>query len=513
MVEVTRKDFLQLTLGAVVTASSAPISASATLPDAAVRRSSIARQLIRNVTLLSMDDKLGSIPRCDVLIQGSKIAAVQPDLTAGDAEIIDGAGMILMPGMIDGHRHLWQDIAKNYLFSNYMRDGHLRYALQFRPEELYLAEYIGGLTAIDSGVTSVVDFCHAIHDPEQGDAAARGIKASGVGGVFCYQLPVVPPGYGPGSRLSAADAWERIMGPADPSQVKGVAHIRDQYFGGSEDVLSFGIALTAAEFSRRTVEQARAEFAFIDQLQPQLVVQHVLGTNGDWHMGLDRSFRLIPDYYRAGLLRPGYMAVHGNGLSDDELKMLRDSGSSVCSTPLGEHFYSKPSIHARASALGLAAAIGADTTGWQTHDYFDHVRAARTGLCRDDRDVALARTFSAQDYLKFATIGGAKAIGQDARIGSIVPGKRADLVLINAGRDFFPLAGDPASRVFGYSGVGDVDSVWVAGTRRKAKGKVLGVDWPELQERAARVWARMVESGNRITLDGVLSNTFPTLRD
>src|SRR5262245_47822808 len=112
MSKITRKDFLRLT-AATAAAATLPRGASAQQSGGAeprVRGSSSTTTLIRGADVLTMDPKLGEMTGTDVLIRDGRIAAIGRNLPATDADVIDGKGMILMPGMIDGHRHVWETI-------------------------------------------------------------------------------------------------------------------------------------------------------------------------------------------------------------------------------------------------------------------------------------------------------------------------------------------------------------------------------------------------------------------
>jgi cytosine/adenosine deaminase-related metal-dependent hydrolase len=509
MTTFTRKSFLGMSAGLGAFGVS---GAAETRPKASPRPKTEARTLIRGADLLTMDERYKGLPRGDVLIEGDKIAAVGPDLAAAGAQVVQAADMILMPGMIDGHRHLHSDLFKRGggEIDTGAWDAHTRRAQVWTPEALWQAQYLGGMTAIDSGVTSVVDFCHVLRSRETAEAAAAGAKASGVGGIWAPQL-MPPTTFGKGDTIEVEQAWQQVFGPADPAKIKDLAAVRDKLFTGAGDVMQFGLALTAVEFAKRSPEELASDFTYAEQLQPALKVQHVLGAGGDWRMGQPKSFRVVREFYRAGLLGPGYLIAHGTGLTDDELRILSERGCSVTSTPWGETFYGNPSIHARARRAGVKTAIGADNIGRSlSNDYFQIIRAARMGLSRDERDIALSRTFSPLDYLKLATISGADAIGQGSRVGSITPGKRADLVLLRARRDFYPTDRDTAYNLFVYANIGDIDSVWVAGKLRKTAGKLIGFDWAREDEKAARLAHQLNADTASITLKGKLSGTtFP----
>lgn len=152
--------------------------------------------LVRGGCVLTMDPDLGDIPIGDVLLRGDRIVEVGAALDAPGAEVIDAAGMIVLPGLIDGHRHAWQSVlrglAGDWTFPKYMVEARAIYCGCFDPDDAYLANYLGGLESIAAGITTIVDHCHLQSTPEVSDALARGLKDSGVGGVFCYALQNVP---------------------------------------------------------------------------------------------------------------------------------------------------------------------------------------------------------------------------------------------------------------------------------------------------------------------------------
>jgi len=467
------------------------------------------RFLVRGASVLTMDPKLGEIDRTDVLVENGIIAAIGAS-EVGDAEVIDAQGMILMPGMVDGHRHLWQDMAKNYRFRNFMFDTNVRFGPMFSADDFYLANLVGGLTALDSGVTTVVDFCHLVQDYEQAHEAARGTRDSNVTGFFCPQLLPKRRTYGPGASIPAEEAWVQTMAPAAPDLVRDLERVRDELFSVAADPLRFGLCLTGPELSPRKPEEVLIEFEYARRLEACLVTQHLLGTSGAFRMGLDRNYRVVPELIRHKLIGPGYLAAHGTGLSNDELAMIADAGGAIVSTVMGEVGYADPPAHARFRLAGGSVAIGADGTGRDTHDYFQHIRAAKHSLFRDEANFMLGHTLTPDDYLGLATIEGARAIGLDGVIGSISVGKRADLVLLRTDRAFFPRIGTLASKVFGYSSIEDVDSVWVSGRRVKANGRLIGADWEDLFARCNAAWERIERDALSISFTGKMGPTFPS---
>src|SRR5690606_37669810 len=122
------------------------------------------RVLLRGGCVLTLDPQLGDFDRADVLIEGSTIAAVQPNLDVADAEVIDASRMIVMPGFVDTHRHMWQGALRNVspdgLLSDYTRDITGAARSVFRPEDAYIGDLVSALGALNAGVTTVLDWSH-----------------------------------------------------------------------------------------------------------------------------------------------------------------------------------------------------------------------------------------------------------------------------------------------------------------------------------------------------------------
>lgn len=426
------------------------------------------RTLIRNADVLTMDAQ-GELLRTDVLIEGGNIAQIGRGLPADGAEIIEAEGMILMPGMIDGHRHTWETPLIGELvkteprkYSSYIEYNNMKVGVCFRPEDVYLGNLLGGLSMIDAGVTSVLDQAHVIQTPEKGDAAARGLKDSGIGGVFCYQLTHTP-SYGPGSTISRAQASAEFGAPADEWHIREAAIVRDRYFSDNSGPLYFGVGLSGTSVGpNRTIESCIWEFEQARALRPKIMTQH--------------NHR-VRHLHAVGLLGPDLHLSHGNALADDELVMMAQTGVKLCSTTMGEYAYAQPQIHGRARAAGVDVGIGMDVPVALNDDKFEHVRNAFWSLYRSEDGMRLAEDYNSEMVLAFATSLGARAIGMGDIIGTVTVGKRADLVLLRTDRIGFAPAGSLADRVLNFASKPDIDSVWVAGTLRKTGGQMIGVDW------------------------------------
>ena len=510
--KMTRKEFLR---GSAAAAGTALLGGAAGVSTASATASTGNRPqgqmtLIKGATILSMDPKLGDIYGGDVLIDGSKIVEVGHNIKAPNADFVDAKDMILMPGMCDGHRHLWESMAVTRPDLTIIT-WHLMWAVAMKPESVYDYCYLGGKMAIHSGVTRVIDFCHVTHTPEKMEAAAHGSVDSGIGGINCPSLGGTVT-YGPGDTVNFAEA-RKTRARSDDWHFELAEKLRDELFSDSEAPLQFGLAHTETE-SGASRESIVAEWTRAQALEPVMMTGHVSGRNA----GKPAEYRVVPDLIKAGLLRDNYIVGHGNGLFDEELLMLKDVGAGLASTPRAEARMNIPMPLGRCHKLGVPVAFGVDHLIYNPLDYFEHIRTADIAMYAQrgfNKEIALNMT--ARDYMHIATLGGAKALGIDSKVGSITPGKLADMVLLRTDRLGFPAIDDLAERVYTYAGIQDIDSVWVQGKLQKKDGELVDFDkslykkaianWDK--ERAAGETIRFIgEGGNILTAEDVRHPSF-----
>lgn len=495
MAGLTRKSFLGLATAAAL-GGPAVVHAQ---PRKTTKVGPARKTLIKGADLLSMDAKIGEASGMDVLIDGGKIVAIGKGLSAGGAEVIDAQGMILMPGLIDGHRHVWESLMAGKLvkssqsYKNYDLENNLKYGFSFRPQDMYLAQYTGGLLAVDSGVTTVLDQMHASNGDEMEDAAVRGLKDSGISGYFCYQMRPKPL-YGPGSTITHAQAVSDRAGPPDERHYRNAAVLRDKYFRDG-DLLQFGVGLTGS-IGYQTPAQVSEEFRRVRAMNAKIITHH-MNQLANPRPG---SVNTITDLDKAGLLGPDYHISHGVDVTDAELQIIKDRGVNICSTTLGEMAYPKPSIHGRARAIGCDVGIGLDVGIALTHDYFEVCRSAYWNLFKSPGGAKIASTYESSDVLDFATRLGAQALNLGDVTGTVTVGKRADLILLRTDSFRFAAAGNLADRVLNYAYQADIDSVWISGVRRKARGELIGVDWAPLMRQRTEALEHIFATAKTINI-------------
>lgn len=433
------------------------------------------RMLIKNGCVLTMDSSLGTFPRADVLVEDGVIVAVQPDLDGTDCEIVDATNMIVLPGFVDTHRHVWEAVIRNAgadwtlpTYLNHLYFGGLGGTL--RPQDVYIGNLLGAMEALDSGVTTLLDWS-MINSPLHADEMIRGLAESGIRAVFAAGTPL----------LGAGDFWSRESQLKHPDDC---VRLKKEYFASKDQLLTLGLAIRGPEFS--SWDATLYDINLARELDA-ICSMHV--GFGSWGSA-DRS---IEKMYRAGLLAPDLNLVHVNSISDEEFKMIAETGASVSVTPEVEmmmgHGYP---LTGKLTKHGGRPTLGIDVVTSTGGDMFaqmkfmlqaERSRINETILQRSEMPEKLPLT--AREVLSFATIDGARALGLEHKVGSLTPGKQADVVLIRATDLNLTPVNDPVGAVVLCAHTGNVDSVFVAGKAVKRGGKMLNLDLDRVRSLAA----------------------------
>jgi len=442
--------------------------------------------LIRGGIVLTMDPALGDLACGDVLVRNGRIAAVGENLDPAGAEIVDATNCIVLPGFVDGHRHVWQTqlrgVATDWTIVDYMVHMRTLYCVCYEPEDAYLGNYVGGLEALAAGVTSVVDHSHLQISPEYSDALASGLLDSGVGGVFCYGFYNNPP-YRPGDSIDVASIRNRVFAPVEEWHVPNAKRIRDRYFTAA-GALRFGIA--ASEVFMIPFDLAAKELNAAWSLEPALVTAHWACT-----ARADRTPTMIPELHRAGHLHRNMLFTHCNNFSRADFQIVAALGAGVCATPdtelgMGMGF----PVQEKMLAAHGSVAFGADICSNVAGDLFGQMRLAlqsqRWRGFEASEQLPTSMPITARRYLEIATRIGAEALGMADEIGTLTPGKRADVILVRTDSISTSPSNDPVGTLMFYANASDVDTVLVAGEFRKRNGSLVGVNWPEVRERLVR---------------------------
>jgi 5-methylthioadenosine/S-adenosylhomocysteine deaminase len=445
----------------------------------------MSRTLIKGGCVVTMDPQWRELPQGDVLIDNGKIAAIAPTLDTPDgAEVIDAAGMIVMPGLVNGHLHTWQSalrgIAADWTVAHYMQAMHRGLATLYRPEDIYIANLLGGLNQINGGATTLVDWCHNNPTPEHTDAAIEGLADSGIRAVFLHGSP--KPNPKPGQKHFSEVPMPRAE----------IERLRKGRFA-SDGLMTFGLAILGPYYSVWDV--TRQDVALANEFG-LLCSMHV---GGGIPMVADGFERLAAE----GLIKGNFNVVHGNDIAPEVIGRITGSGGTFTTTAEIElqMGYGHP-LTGRLHALGSPMSIGTDVEAASRGDMFTAMRVT----LQHERNCSITETLAStgsrpetmpltcRHALEWTTVNGAKVAGLADRTGSLAIGKAADIVLL-AAHDItmFPVR-DPIGSIVMQGGVANVDTVLIAGKVMKRHGKLV---YPRLVEKLEA----LRKSGDRILTD------------
>ncbi len=441
----------------------------------------MAARLIRGGIVVSMDPAVGDLRRGDVLVEGDRIQAVAERIDAPGAEVIDASGCIVLPGLVNAHQHTWQTalrgVAGNWTILEYFHHVHAGLATKFRPEDIYIATLVGALNQMNCGATTLVDWCHNNPTPEHTDRAVDALAESGIRAAFFHGSPKPDPK--PGQK----PFWEV---PHPRSEVERLL----KRLPANNGLVTLGLAILGPHYS--TYEVAQQDFRLAREFG-LIASMHCAGGEARTPDGWDRLAA-------EGLLGDNTNIVHGQTLSDDQLAFMVEQGVTFSLTPETEmtqgHGFA---ITGRLRKLGVQPSLGVDLESAISGDLFGVARAALASQRAMDNAASRASTgklpgtstIHCREALGWITIEGARMLKMDDRIGSLTPGKQADVILIRADDlNMWPVH-DPVTSVVMQANTGNVDTVMVAGEFRKRHGKLL---YPPLGQRKEELLA----SGQRI---------------
>lgn len=423
------------------------------------------RILIKGGHVLTVDPQLGDIAGGEVLIEGDRIVDVGKDLNA-DAEIIDAAGDIVIPGFVDSHRHTWEtairNCAPNATLDDYFVEVLDSFAPLYRPEDVYASNLAGALECLNAGITTLLDWSHINNTPDHPDAAVRALQESGIRAVYAYGS----------ANLSLADYWfnSSIAIPRDD-----VERIHGTYFSSSDGLLTMAIATRGPGFCQDDV--VRNEWETARNLGIGITTHFAMGKlAGKWSM--------VKQLQMLGLLGPDTTYIHSCYFSDEEWELVAGSRGTISIAPQVEMQmgHGWPPV-AKARSYGLRPSLSVDVVTTVPGDLFTEMRcafAAERWKSNDsvwESEAALPEdTLTAGDMLTMATLDGAHVVGLEERTGSLTPGKQADVVVIDGhGPGIAPVI-DPVGAVVLSADTSNVDTVIVGGKIHKRDGK-LSADW------------------------------------
>jgi len=409
--------------------------------------------LFKGGTIVTMDPTVPNLATGDVLVVGDRIAAIGPNLQADGAEVIDAGGSIVLPGLIDAHHHAWLGVMRRMmpdvddLFA-YIDVVAETLGAHYRPIDMYLSTRLTAVASLDAGITTIIDACHSSRSPEHTDAALDAFDSVGIRALHMV-----------GAAMDKKASAAHLPGDLERLALR---------WNGSESRVRVGLF---GQFNLDWWKVAR-------RLDMQILTEFI----GD-------LAKLGPEFTEPGVLGAHNIFNHCTRLPQETWKRFADAGVNVTVNPRSdalfgfddENFaYQQAIDHGLKPALGidLDTAFGSDLFG-EMHALFGQQRSAmRYRRFRGEADAPAP--ISVEAVLQAATINGARAAGQERSIGSLTPGKQADIIMVRTnGAAVFPVNNAIGTIVQAVERA-DVDTVMVAGQLRKHAGKLIDVDLAKL---------------------------------
>jgi 5-methylthioadenosine/S-adenosylhomocysteine deaminase len=405
--------------------------------------------LIRDAFVLSMDPDIGDLPRGDLHVRNGAIVAVGADLSAPTAQVIDARGMIALPGFIETHWHMWGAVARN-MAGESEKIGYFPFSrvlgAQFTPEDNARGVRLALAEAIASGITTVHNWSHNLLAPAYADAELAVHREIGGRARFAY-------------------GYSRNTGPNETLPLDDVARVQAQYFSGAGGgLLTLGIAARGPE--NNSIEICKQEWAAARKLGISITTH--AGTNP----ARADTIRRLAD---AGLLGTDVVVVHATNTAAGDFDLLGRTGTPVSLSPYTElrTGFGIPPVGDFIKAR-VPISFSVDTTLLCGNaDMFAIMKAIQNiENGRQQSEFALPP----RQVLEMATIGGARALGLADRVGSLKPGKRADLILVRTtDLNMAPLT-EPVRMIVQSAQPANIELVMVDGRILKRGGQFTTLD-------------------------------------
>ncbi|WP_413765613.1 amidohydrolase family protein [Variovorax sp. Varisp41] len=455
--QTSKRDFIRLAGALAVAATGAPALATSA-------RASRGSYLIRNGAVITVDRATGTLPRADVLVRDGTIEKVGRGLRAPGVEVIDATDRIVMPGFVNSHYHLWSAIGRSFTaregFSYYPAKGAT--STLYTPEDFYNSVLLGCAELAHGGTTTVHNWSHNTRSPAHADAELRAHRQSLLRARYSYghvdQMP--------------ADELNRY---------EDLARVRRDWFGERSPLaglVHLGLNLRGPQQSTEAVFHEEMKFAKASGLPVAIHAPQEAPNNVD-----------ALDYERRGYLGPDFMIAHYVPASPADLAALARTR-----TPLSFATHSELRLSgtgdARAAlfamrAAGLAVSLSSDATSIAPPDMFEAMRFTwNLGVPWAGTPSAGAKPVGVHEVIEMATINGAIALGLGDVTGSIVEGKRADIILVRADDLNIGPVGNAETAIVQSGSAANVETVMVDGRIVKRGGRLVAYDTPALMRRA-----------------------------
>ena len=404
---------------------------------------------------MTMDPQLGEIPSGSVHVKDGVIAAVAERIDAPGAETIDASGMIVLPGLVDTHWHMWHTLFRSFA-GDTPATGFFptitRFAGAMTAADMYQSTRLAAAEAVAAGITTVHDWCHNIRSREHAEADLRALQDVGIRARWSFGQAIDQP----------LDTPIRLDDLRDMS-----GNWRDYSNGG---LIDLGMAWRGL-FRHGSVppEIAQTEFATARQLGLPVTVH--IGTIAKETVGD------IEAHARAGFLGPDVNVVHATGATDEDVDTIKRAGATVSVLAFSEMLagWGQPSLRQFREA-GVPVALGIDST--VLIGGANAFNVLKLALALMNVEAANEFAMSPRQALQLGTLDAANLLGIGDRVGSLRPGKRADIIAVSTNALNIGVFTDPARMLIECATPENVDTVMIDGRILKRGGRLTIIDVP-----------------------------------
>lgn len=440
--------------------------------------------LIRGGAVITVDRAIGTLPRADVLVRDGRIEKIADGIEAEGVEIIDAADMIVMPGLIDSHYHMWSTLGRNFV-----SDGGYEYfqakgatAALYDAEDFHNSVTLGLAELANSGVTTVHNWSHNNRSPAHVDAELRAHRNSGLRARYAMghidKLPV--------DQVNRYEDLPRVQEEwfADPSRLQGLVHL--------------GVNLRGAIQSNVEVFYEEMEMMLKLGLPVAIHASQAEPNSDD-----------AADYERRGFLGPNFLFCHYVTATQSDREAMARTGTPLSFSTLSELRLGDTGDARRAlmkmREAGITISLSCDATSLVPPNMLENMRVTwNMGVPWQGTDTAHIPPIGLHEIIEMATIDGAKALGLGGVTGSLTPGKQADIILIRTNDlNTAPLANIETTVVMAAMPA-NVDTVMVDGRILKRHGKLIDRDVAAIVDSARRSAMRI-----RTAAGGILGPQCP----
>jgi len=449
--------------------------------------------LIKNCTVVTLDDKRRVLPRAAIAVEGSHIVAVGLEVDGATKKVIDAAGCVAMPGLINAHTHVYQALIEGIGYDMHFDPWNWRFLFpivsHIGPEHAEVSAQIAALEMIKSGTTTVSDHWYLHTNFDNIHLVAEAFRDAGLRHHVVYGL------------LDQTFAGERIdsaymtMIRRQDVLIEAAETFISRWHQKGRTVVALGPGSTediSDRLMRKTIEMARER-----GLQ---LATHVAGWAEIVTYAIKNyALRDLEYAHSIGLTGPDAILFHAVWLSPREMQLVVESGSKIVHCPVANaHLAYGIAPVAELRAQGVTVGLGTDGAASYTYDLFEVMKMATMLQKVKHLD---AEVLTAEDALEMATVDGARVLGLEDQVGSLEPGKQADIILVDFQQPHLMMAHQVVPKLV-YSARGhDVVTSIIGGQVVMENRKVLTMDEAAVLDRAREATADLVSHAGLETHD------------